>query len=260
MAQFLSKPAPPPALYKYRGDIARDVKCLLIDRCLYLASPLKLNDPFDCSPAIAVPPTEDHERIIASEVANVPPGHTEADIRERCRLILTSEVHRRRFAKEFYEKDLGRVGVLSLSAPRDEPLLWAHYARNGAGFFVGYRGRDDGELEALGVAPVLYSVQRPAMNVFDDEKNWFKILHTKSEHWSYEEEWRYVRTAEEGGSGLMTVPPNSIVEVCLGPRMTGDERKAVINAARALPDNPRIFQVELDHDCYGLRFIEFGRF
>jgi len=42
--------------------------------------------------------------------------------------------------------------------------------------------------------------------------------------------------------------------------MTADDRKAVIDAARALPDNPRIFQVELDHNSYGLRFIEFGRF
>lgn len=207
MAQFLSKPAPPPILYKYRGVVARDVKCLLLDRCLYLASPLKLNDPFDCFPAIAVPAAEDHERIIASEVANAPPGYPEAEIRKRCRMILTSEAHRRRFAKEFYEKDLGRAGVLSLSAPRDEPLLWAHYASNGAGFSVGYRGRDDVESEALGAAPVLYSMQRPAMNLFDDNEDWFRILHTKSEHWSYEQEWRYVRIAEEGGSGMMTCRP-----------------------------------------------------
>jgi hypothetical protein len=221
---------------------------------LYLASPLKLNDPFDCFPAIAVPAAEDHERIIASEVVNAPPGYPEAEVRKRCRMILTSEAHRRRFAKEFYEKDLGRVGVLSLSAPRDEPLLWAHYASNGTGFSVGYRGRDDGESEALGAAPVLYSMQRPLMNLFDDNEDWLRILHTKSEHWSYEQERRYVRIAEEGGSGMLTVPRNSIVEVCLGPRMTADDRNTVIEAARALPDHPRIVQVELDCQSYGLKF------
>lgn len=254
MAQFLTNPAPPPILYKYRGDVTRDVKCLLVDRCLYLASPMKLNDPFDCFPAIAVPSEEHHERIIAAEVANAPPGYPEAEIRKRCRMILTSESHRLRFAQEFYEKDLGRIGVLSLSAPRDEPLLWAHYASNGAGFCVGYRGRDDGELMALGAAPVLYSIRRPAMNLFDDQEDWFRILHTKSEHWSYEQEWRYVRLAEVGGIGTMTVPPNSIVEVCLGPRMTGNDRNAVIKAAHALPDQPRIVQVELDCRRYGLKF------
>ena len=258
MAQFLSKPAPPPTLYKYRGDVARDVKCLLVDRCLYLASPLKLNDPFDCFPPIAVPAAEDYERIIASEVANAPAGYPEAEIRKRCQMILSSEAPRRRFEVEFYEKDLGRLGVLSLSESHDEPLLWAHYASNGTGFSVGYRGRDEGESEALGAAPVSYSMQRPTMNPFNDNEDWFKILHTKSEHWSYEQEWRYVRMAEDGGWGTLTVPRNSIVEVCLGPKMIADDRSAVIEAARALPDQPLIVQVELDFQTYGLIFRDLG--
>lgn len=253
MAQFLNNPKPPPILYKFRGDVTRDLKCLLIDRCLYLASPLKLNDPFDCFPTVAVPAAEDHERIIASEVANRPQGYPEAEIRERCRLIFTSEASRRRYAEEFYEKDLGRVGVLSLSAIRDEPLLWAHYASNGAGFCVGYRGCDHGASEALGAAPVLYGMQRPVMDLFDNN-NWVRIFHTKSEHWSYEQEWRYVRVPEEGGTGMMNVPPNSIVEVCLGPKMTASDRNAVIEAARALPDHPSILQVDLDSLSYGLTF------
>ncbi len=252
MAQFDRNA--PPILYKYRGDIARDVKCLLVDRCLYLASPLMLNDPFDCFPAIAVPPVEEHERIITSMVASVPASYPEAEIRERCRKLLKSEHYRRRFAEEFYEKDLGQLGVISLSAPRAEPLPWAHYANNGAGFSVGYRGHDDGELEALGAAAVVYDTHRPAMNPFDDNEDWFKILHTKSQHWSYEEEWRYVRMPDDGGSGMMTVAPNCIVEVCLGPKMKDDDRKSVIEAARALPDQPRILQAELDCRSYGLNF------
>ncbi len=92
------------------------------------------------------------------------------------------------------------------------------------------------------------------MNLFDDNEDWFRILHTKSEHWSYEQEWRYVRIVEESGTGMMTVPPNSIVEVCLGPRMTADDRNAVIEAARALPDQPSILQVDLDCLSYELKF------
>jgi hypothetical protein len=88
------------------------------------------------------------------------------------------------------------------------------------------------------------------------EEDWFKILYSKSEHWSYEEEWRYVRMAEDGGVGMMAVPANSIVEVCLGPKMAAGDRDIVIEAARALPDQPRILQVELDRRSYGLRFLE----
>lgn len=36
--------------------------------------------------------------------------------------------------------------------------------------------------------------------------------------------------------------------------MTADDRNAVIEAARALPDQPRIVQMELDCQSYGLKF------
>lgn len=245
----------PAILYKYRADIARDVKCLLVDRRLFLAPPLALNDPFDCFPAIAVPVVGDHEAFIASEMAKAPPGYDPAEVRTRCHRILTSEVDRQRFLKEFYREDLGRLGILSLSASRDQPLLWAHYAKNGAGFAVGYRARDEGEFEALGGVPVRYSTRRPVMSPFGEE-DWLGILFTKSNHWSYEQEWRYVRMIEDGGVGMMTVPPNSIAEVCLGPKMTSNDSNAVIRAARALPDQPRIVQAELDRESYGLKFVE----
>lgn len=254
MAQLVKDP--PAILYKYRGNVGRDLKCLLVERCLYLASPLALNDPFDCFPAITTPDVVDYEEFISSQIAKAPPGIGEKEVRRRCRLLLTSEAHRKRYSEEFYREDLGKLGVLSLSAPRDEPLLWSHYASNAAGFAVGYRARTDGTLEALGAAPVRYTMQRPAMDPFDDKEDWFRILFTKSKHWSYEQEWRYVRMTQDGGVGVMTVPHNSIVEVCLGPKMTASDRDAVIKAARALADQPRIVQVQLDSACYGLKFCD----
>ena len=255
MGQFIVQA--PAVLYKYRANVSRDVKCLLVDRCLYLASPLELNDPFDCFPSVIAPALDNHEQFIADEVAKAPPGVEQDEVRRRCKLLLTSEAHRQRFGREFYREDIGRLGVLSLSASRDEPLLWAHYAMNAAGFAVGYRARDERELDALGAVPLRYTTRRPLLNPFDGE-NWLEILFTKSVHWAYEREWRYVRMAEDGGTGVMTVPPNSIVEVCLGPNMSAADREVVIEAARALPDRPRILQVSLDGKCYGLTFDQVG--
>jgi hypothetical protein len=177
---------PPAILYKYRGNVARDVRCLLVDRSLYLASPLALNDPFDCFPCVDVPVVRNRERFIASEIAKAPKGIDKEEVRRRCQLLLVSEVHRQRFAREFYQEDLGRLGVLSLSQPRDELLLWAHYASNGTGFAVGYRAQKDGDLEALGAVPVEYSTHRPVMSPFDDTEDWIAILFTKSKCWSYD--------------------------------------------------------------------------
>jgi hypothetical protein len=54
----------------------------------------------------------------------------------------------------------------------------------------------------------------------------------------------------------MTVPSNCILEVCLGPKMAASDRQSVIEAARALPDEPRIVQVDLDCKRYELTFRE----
>ena len=253
MGQFLT--AAPRVLYKFRSNIHRDVRCLLVARELYCASPLDLNDPFDCYPTIDIPLPEEREVLVEAVVASAPPGR-EADARHRCELLLTSERHRQRYLDELYRKDIGRLGILSLSAPRDNPLLWTHYAGNSTGFAVGYRGTDEGDLEAVGAFPVKYTTQRPALSPFKDEgvEDWLPVLWGKSKHWSYEEEWRYVRMWNEGGPGTMKVPIGSIVEVCLGCRMSARDRALVITAARDLPDKPVILQARTMSDRYGLAF------
>ncbi len=253
MSQFLK--STPTVLYKFRSDVGRDVGCLLKERQLYCVSPLGLNDPFDCLPRVQLPPPEARAALIEAAVAEAPPER-EQDIRRRCHLISTSPAHRERYLEEFYREDLGRLGVLSLSATRDSPLLWAHYANNSKGFAVGYRGIDSGKFEALGALPVRYASARPVVDPFgrDGVDYWLAMLFTKSEPWAYEEEWRYVRIGEDGGPGLMAVPKGCIVEVCLGSRMSEDDRNAVVQAARALPDRPQIFQTRLMPDRFGLAF------
>lgn len=250
MAQ-LRKDAPP-VLYKFRGDIERDVKCLLVDQHLFLPSPGALNDPFDCYPAIDLPPPEDRERLMEAEVAGAPPG-LEAEVRRRCNLLLSSPLHRCRYLDEFYEKDLGRLGVLTLSASRDHPLLWAHYGASFAGFVVGYRARDEARYEALPAVPVKYTKVRHRMLPFGED-DWLGVLFTKSTHWGHEQEWRYVRMEDDGGHGMFSVPRDCILEVCLGPRMKPAQRDLVVRAARALPDSPQILQARLDPERFGLLF------
>ena len=177
------------------------------------------------------------------------------EVRRRCNLLLDSPVHQNRFAEEFHENHLGRHGVVTLSSSREDPLLWAHYGGSFAGFAVGYRAVDDGELEALPAVPVEYATDRPKISPFG-ATDWLRVLFTKSVHWSHEREWRYVRMAEDGGHGLLPVPLGSILEVCLGPRMVPADRDSVIRAARNLPDAPRVLQARLHPDRYGLIFAD----
>lgn len=250
MAQLLTDA--PAILYKFRSDIARDVQCLIVERKLYLASPLALNDPFDCYPAITVPPTSERERLVEDETSAAPPGMAE-ESRRKAQLLFTSPVHRARYRDELYKEDFGRLGVVSVSASREHPLLWAHYAGNARGFAVGYRARTKGKLEAVPAVPVTYTMERPQMPCIG-ETDWLSVLFTKSEHWAHEAEWRYVRMADDGGVGTMDIPPGAIVEVCLGPRMSEENRSVVLRAARSLRDQPKVYQARLMPDRYGLTF------
>jgi Protein of unknown function (DUF2971) len=179
----------PPILYKFRSDYARDLPFLLGERKLFLSSPLKLNDLFDCYPAFSLPPANELEALIAAEIESAPPEARD-ELRRRCDLLVQSDSHRRRFVEEFYREDLSKLGVLSLSATKDSLLQWSHYAGGASGFAVGYRGITEGDLEAVPAFPVTYSSDRPRLSTFGDS-DWVEILSTKSDDWAYEQEWRY---------------------------------------------------------------------
>jgi hypothetical protein len=244
----------PPILYKFRSDFTRDLPFLLGERKLFLASPPKLNDLFDCYPAISLPPANELNALIAAEI-EAAPAEARDELRWRCDLLVRSDIHRQRFVEEFYRKDLSQLGVLSLSARNDSLLEWSHYAGGASGFAVGYRGISEGDREAVPAFPVTYSGERARLFPLGDS-DWVEILSTKSDDWAYEREWRYVRTAPDGGHGNMDVPTGAIVEVCLGPRTSTAHRDAVLATVRDLEDQPRVLQAVQSRDHFGLEFRE----
>jgi Protein of unknown function (DUF2971) len=241
----------PGILYKFRSNVQRDCTCLLVRRQLYCCTYRELNDPFDCDPVIEYPSPDERRAFIEYELARTPAELLE-ERRKRLELIFLSPEHLRTW---FIMATDRFAGILSLSATRDNPLLWAHYARNYSGFAVGYRAKDDGPLKALPARPVVYASERPRLRLFakEDFEN-RELLFVKAQHWSYEQEWRYLRMEYPRGAGLITVPESSIVEVCLGPRIRSEDRRVVIQAAKQLHDRPRIMQAKLMTDRFGLIF------
>lgn len=242
----------PRVLYKFRSVTVRDVECLLVDRQLYLSSPLTWNDPFDCYPVIAAPAEDLIEREIEKRIGELDPQLHEG-FRQQMKIEMRKAEWLEELREKIYREALGTMGVVTFSASRNHSLLWAHYANNYRGFAVGYRARAKGDRKPVPAVAVNYSWDRPRFNVFGATE-WRKLLASKSPHWRYEKEWRFLRPSEHGGVGTMAVPKGAIVEVCLGSRMDGAERAAVLRAARALPDKPRILQARLMPEKYGLHF------
>ena len=65
--------------------------------------------------------------------------------------------------------------------------MWSHYAANHTGFVLGFH--PDHEFFGQRVTPVTYSSSRPKINPFE-AKHSPDIFYTKSEDWSYEQEYR----------------------------------------------------------------------
>jgi Protein of unknown function (DUF2971) len=93
-----------------------------------------------------------------------------------------------------------KVGILSLSERSDCVPMWAHYARDAAGFAIALDGLErrypGDETGSLNVAkPVLYSERFLGMTF--DPPSQDRLFFAKIDDWRYEKEWRVVRALKQ---------------------------------------------------------------
>lgn len=109
--------------------------------------------------------------------------------------------------KEKYREKVKKYGVLSLSSnsqinqlltvsfpgkkdPRENILMWSHYADSHRGFVIEF---DKDFISEVELHKVSYSNERDFLTFEDIESNDFnKVFYKKSEEWAYEQEYRAV--------------------------------------------------------------------
>ena len=146
-----------------------------------------------------------------------------------------------------------RFGVVSFSENNLNLLMWSHYTTDGSGFVVGY---DANELRKLSSRPeglrhINYMPGLPPvmgyMVMAQPEPNMDIFLSMKSDHWSYEREWRLILELNETiGTGLkdrhdqpinlVRVPNHAVVSVYYTER-TPPETVDLVSARLANPNN-----------------------
>lgn len=243
---------PPPILYKFRGveHLDRDIACLLERRQLYVPRARDLNDPFDCRPAFELPPVEEWERLIERDCGQMDP-RLRSEYRSKCLRLARSRADHARFGDALYTHVMEQIRVLSLSAIVTHSMLWSHYASDGRGFAVGYRGDMNMLHLDLEAWPVVYCETRPRVPLFGHFGiDWHTVLRTKASHWKYEEEWRFMQPKGGKVEDLIEVPAGAVAEVVLGPRMSDETRRRIVAAAEHLPDRPILLHASLDPTQY----------
>ena len=194
-------------LYKY-VTAERVLSCLpeVGDGTLRATQPAALNDPFECAVVPGVV-RQDH-RSDNEELAKVLSSINGATPIRDAEVQAARVAHGSLFLRELLVKQLSqRYGIVSFSTDSRHPLMWAHYTSDGSGFVIGYEA--DG-LRSLGsrddcLREIRYESRLLPISVYDvlTEENVNALLSFKSNHWSYESEWRFiVELSETIGTGL----------------------------------------------------------
>ncbi|MCJ8165960.1 DUF2971 domain-containing protein [Pontibacter sp. E15-1] len=174
-----------------------------------------------------------------------------------------------------------KFGVLSLTKSYDNLTMWSHYTRNHEGFVIEFNPRNNYFNKAKNennlirrLKEVKYCEVRPKLTLIDPnmreeemlESLIQNILLTKSNHWEYEEEVRFIQTLEDSDKVLKTnkqeihlfgFDSSAIKSVFLGVNISAcfkNNLLQILNEPRYLHVN--IFQMVLSRSEYKIEVIE----
>jgi len=186
---------------------------------LYFSSPANFNDPFDSFFALAQQPTKEfHNKILKNLGIKANPAQQILNLKKSQKLLEQS------FREgSFFEERFKKVGVICLNHNPLSILMWSHYANYHTGFLIELKfPKDSKKLESLDYLPfpVIYSEEFPSGNIENfEEIQFYKMLYTKSQDWSYEQEFRVLATgfnSENDPLRIYKYPQNWLTSIILG--------------------------------------------
>lgn len=171
-------------------------------------------------------------------------------------------------------------GVLSLSAsydtsrnpsllighpedPRRNLLMWAHYSANHTGFVIEF---DPSFIKGAIAEKVCYQSKRPSLTFEDIDLRNFPIFFVKSPEWSYENEWRLIRSLDKadkvmGGVSLFNFDKSCVKSITTGSCMN-NENKEKINRIIDHKEyqHVQLFHADLNKENFSLDFNQTIKF
>jgi hypothetical protein len=156
--------------------------------------------------------------------------------------------------EEGIRQDAEKIGMFCLSSRADDILMWSHYASSHRGACLGFRTTGDSLL--WDAQRVEYSEHYPLVDYFHmtPEQRVRKMLLTKAEHWSHEQEWRVFRTGPPPGPAYY--PAGMLVQVILGCEMRPTDRNEIVAAVSGSAESPAVYQARRQTSSFRLEFLE----
>jgi hypothetical protein len=262
--------SPTPPLYKFRAydtdDRRERVRRMLVAGEVYFARPPAFNDPFEARPHF-VRADEDIEtwrKSLFKWGLTMTKGSPTERLEFAERLARNADPELREF-RDRQRADLAqRTAIYSMAAVRDDPLLWAHYARDHTGLCV----HIDHTRPPFGAAmAVKYSETYPQIEIprrHSQLETFERCILTKADSWKYEHEYRLCRIefapqpsrdlAMQWTGLVATAPVDRFTGITLGVRMPEPHRIELIEIAKARQQPLEVWQAAIHETKYQVTF------
>ncbi len=279
------------------------LKQILTNRTIRFTQPSVFNDPFDMLPSyldlvnqqqiydVDLDAPENIEKVRSETLKSTPEfrklleTHPKPEEFEQAWLLMQKALepimkdvvalHAKDISSKIKEKlheTISRnLGALCLTEKDDHPLMWAHYAEEHRGavlilntdskFFDDPDNMPESQLDRI-----KYVSTRPKIRPEKFSESLKTIVFTKSEHWEYEQEWRYVAPLENAKkltlrSGdelyLYPLPEDVIRGVIFGCRCSRLDRESIIELLEdSQLANVEIHDAEMDEREYTFRIVQ----
>jgi hypothetical protein len=254
-----------PVLWRYRaiygdGPRAEELGRLFMRGQLYAPAARKFNDPFELKPVIDFAKTTVEQDVrYASDLcdrmgaSSLQRAHMIA--RAKAGELFSNPESNQQLASQFLD-ELSKTPILCFFESELSSYMWAHYATSGSGIAIAFDFSTPLQNNAFPLQ-VIYSKQRPRVDFsahWRDEDGYLEHVTrscflTKSDVWAQEREQRLVFHGRE--EGYVDIGSERILEVCLGPRITKENRELVLEARKDANLNFSVTQLQLSEQEYG---------
>ena len=261
------------SLFRYRSFDENGYNLdALKNKKLYLSSPEKLNDPWECiafcekieyydelnNPNISI---EEKEKILIERVGD---GYKFISEEYKSSILNkikenTNEIEQLilRYREELYnqmKKNNKEFRIACFSEKNDNILMWSHYADAHSGFCIEYDISDLRKFNYLYgfLAPVKYLKRPNEVNYIKIDDKWaelrLKYNYCKCDYWMYEQEWRIVLMEQDCINNCIDIiPPKHIY---LGIKTTMENEEKIMKIAKE--QNFGVSRMKMKYDKYEL--------
>ena len=250
-------------IYKYLNPERIDV---LQNLNIRITQPVYLNDPYENNLDMTKFEISDEDWKVVSEIECRRNGIDPASVeklqnKEERKALMPETVLLMRSLLTY------TTGVLSLTETFDNALMWAHYCQNHQGYVIGFDSNHEffsnsGKRYSINnLSPVRYSKNRP---VFKISTSMEELFFVKSDHWSYEREWRLLKNVADADKELadreiclFKIPKEAVTSIYIGASCSVELEGKIIESLNNFGLDVEVRKIVLNPENFALDSISY---